>query len=379
MLPSKDEIVKQVQQTIESKDWNKQAIKVLKKSSDAVLDRAQQNIAAQLQEDTAPIVENFVVNLSKTLMDATVNFLKAQNDVTNTLPVFPQGTRYIKQNGNFLDVVIEQQPQVRTVSFTPPAAACFDKEFRPNPSYHLAIPYTIFVLTFSNGVWSGNIQAYWRSKPLNSLNDELALMPFPNISGSGSVCMGDFRLSDYSASVSIDKQCQEIISAFWQSRFSTDHIERFTKFLNLNGFMDNESHCVHKWVDKSHENPLLGTSLKLQPANVKLNNTFGPEENHNLIASLKQHILTAVGQIGGEVQKLLVDLDVKSENKDKVHVETMSTVIKEIIVQAYAELWDQLSIKLDKERKADSEKNRKIKEEMKKEFLDWVAKSYKST
>lgn len=366
MLPSKDEIVKQVKLTIEQKDWSKQAIKVLNKSSAAVLDRVQQNIGVQLQEDTAPIVENFVVNLSRTLMDATVDFLNKKENAANSLPVFPVGTRYIKQSGDILTVVIEQQPQVRTLSFTIDSAGAFDGDYkRHRNTYHVGLPYTVFVLTFIGGHWE-SLQTFWRSRPLNALSDELALAGLPNISGAGSVCMGTFR----PAAGTINNQCEQAISSFWQSDFGADHVERIKKFLNLNGM------TIKQWVEKSHENPLVGTTFKLSPANVKLQEVLSTDANYNLVAQLKQHILTAVGQIGGEIQKLMVDLDITGENKDKVHVETMSSVIKEIIVQAYAELWDQLSLKLDQERKADAVKNQEIREKMKSEFMNWVRDYY---
>ena len=66
----------------------------------------------------------------------------------------------------------------------------------------------------------------------------------------------------------------------------------------------------------------------------------------------------------------------KGENREKVHVDTMSKVIREIVVQAYSELWEHLSVKLEKERAADAAKNRSIKEAMKAEFMEWVRNTY---
>lgn len=371
MLPSKEEIVKQVQETIERKDWSKQAVKVMKKSSDSVLTRVQQNVAAQLQEDTAPIIQKFVINLSRSLMDATASFLEKSNDATVDLPVFPIGTRYIKQDGNVLNVVIEQPPQARTLFFTANAAQNFDSSIGKNvsatQSYYLSLPYTIFVLQFVNGQYSGELNVFWRSRPLSSIADELAIMPFPNISG-GKVCLGEFRINAQNKKV--DDQCNHIISGFWQTVFGHDYVDRITKFMALNNM------TVHQWVAKSKQNPLCAMDFKLQPASVKLQQTFRVDGQNNLVALLKQHILTAVGQIGGEVQKLLIDLDVTGENREKVHVETMSEIVKEIIIEAYGELWGHLSIKLEKERAVDAEKNRVTKDRMKAEFMEWVRATY---
>lgn len=372
MIPSKEDIVRQVQETIERKDWGKQAVKIMKQSSDNVLARVQQNVAAQLQEDTAPIIQNFVVNLSRSLMDATVNFLeKNSRDATIDLPVFPIGTRYIKQDGNVLNIVIEQPPQTRTIFFTRDSAAAFDKHVGASgtQSYHLALPYTIFVMQFVNGRFAGELSVYARSRPLSHINDELALMPFPNMSGGGKVCLGEFnaRMPD---SAKVDDQCNHIISGFWQTVFGHDYVDRLTKFLSLNNM------TIQQWVDKSKQNPLCAMGFKLSPANVKLQQTFKVDGQNNLVALLKQNILTAVGQIGGEVQKLLVDLDVTGENREKVHVETMSEIVKQVVILAYSELWGQLSIKLEKERAADAEKNRITKDRMKAEFMEWVRSTY---
>lgn len=373
MIPSKDDIVAQVAQTLQKKDWNTQAVRVMKKSSDAVLTRVQQGITTQLKEDTAPIIEEFVVNLSKSLMDATVNFLDKNKNAAVDLPVFPIGTRYIKQNGNILNVVIEQQPTARTLLFTKAALDRLSEVSLAPPDeplsavpYHLALPYTVFVLQFIGSEFN-TFSVYFRSTPLTSLTDELAKCPFPNISDPGQVCMGDFRINKQNK---IDEQCDELITAFWSTVFGHDHLDRFVKWLYLNNM------TLSQYQQKSKANPLCGLKFKLQPSNTKLEQTFRMDGTNNLVAVLKQHILVAVGQIGGEVQQLLVDLDITGENREKVHVETMSEIIKEIILQAYAELWEQLSKKLESERQADALKNQQIKDRMKQEFMEWVRQSY---
>lgn len=373
MLPSKQDIVDQVAATLQRKDWNKQAVKILKKSSDAVLERVQQGVAAQLQEDTAPVVQQFVINLSKSLMDATVNFLEKSKDATVDLPVFPIGTRYIKQDGQVLNIVIEQQPQARTLLFTETAVARLaDAHSKVNSarmvSHHLSLPYTVFVFQFVNGQYSPDgFSVYFRISPLGAITDELAKCPFPNISDPGRVCMGDFRVD---TSKKIDDQCQQVIGAFWQSVFGHDHIERFAKWLTLNNM------TIEQYQQKSKDNPFVALKFKMQPASVKLNQTFRTDGTNNLVSLLKQHILTSVGTIGGEVQKLLVDLDISGENREKVHVDTMSEIIKETILQAYGELWGQLVKKLEQERAADVVKNQQTKDRMKQEFMEWVRQSY---
>ena len=375
MLPSKQDIVDQVAATLQRKDWNKQAVKILKKSSDAVLERVQQGVAAQLQEDTAPVVQQFVINLSKSLMDATVNFLEKSKDATVDLPVFPIGTRYIKQDGQVLNIVIEQQPQARTLLFTETAVARLaDAHSKVNSarmvSHHLSLPYTVFVFQFVNGQYQyspDGFSVYFRISPLGAITDELAKCPFPNISDPGRVCMGDFRVD---TSKKIDDQCQQVIGAFWQSVFGHDHIERFAKWLTLNNM------TIEQYQQKSKDNPFVALKFKMQPASVKLNQTFRTDGTNNLVSLLKQHILTSVGTIGGEVQKLLVDLDISGENREKVHVDTMSEIIKETILQAYGELWGQLVKKLEQERAADVVKNQQTKDRMKQEFMEWVRQSY---
>lgn len=372
MIPSKNDIVAQVAETLQKKDWSKQAVRVMKKSSDAVLARVQQGITTQIQEDTAPIIQQFVVNLSRSLMDATVNFLEKNKDASIDLPVFPMGTRYIKQDGQVLNVVIEQQPTSRTLLFTKTAVEILTnpgKEVQPKAgtsTHHLALPYTVFVLQFVGNQFN-NFSVYFRATPLSSVTDELAKCPFPNISDPGSVCMGDFRVN---GNKKIDEQCDDLITAFWSTVFANDHIQRFGKWLTLNNM------TFEQYQQKSKDNSLCALKFKLQPANVKLNQTFKTDGTNNLVAMLKQHILTAVGQIGGEVQKLLVDLDITGENRDKVHVETMSEIVKEIILQAYAELWEQLAKKLESERQADALKNQQTKDRMKQEFMEWVRQSY---
>lgn len=372
MLPSREEIVKKVQETIERKNWDNQAVKVMLRSSEAVLARVQQGISSQLQEDTSSIISDFTTNLSSNLLNATTAFLE-KNQENVDLPVFPIGTRYIKQDGSVLYVVIEQPPQTRTLFFTNIAANHFDKTvgLQKQGSYHLSVPYTIFVLKFINGSFSGHLNVFWRSKPLSKVGDSVFPMPLPNIS-DGQVCLGEFK--PHTEGKKIDEQCNHIVSGFWQTVFSHDYIVNFTNF------MGSQNITIHDWVNGTKTNPLYAAKKFKLPEGLNLYEFLKSEAlsngQNNLIAVLKTHILEAVGEIGEEIKNLLVDLDVKGENREKVHVDTMSKVIREIVVQAYSELWEHLSVKLEKERAADAAKNRSIKEAMKAEFMEWVRNTY---
>jgi hypothetical protein len=357
---NKAEITEQIRKIIEKRDCTSHGIKVLSASTTNVLERIHQNVVAQLQEDTAPIIQDFIVKLTGTLLSATSEFADKNHAVD--LPVFPNGTRYIHRDGNNLDVVIEQPAQSRTVHLT---------VFNNGNPIRLSFPYTVFVMNFRNGRCNlDTVRVFCRARSLSNINDELAIMPLPNIrNDSGKLCFGSSHIN-LNECKDINEQCNRIIDTFWQSAFNADLSDGYVNFLRINKMN------LTEWSNKTKENSLCSMQFNLQPANIKLQNTFSSNNQDNLAAMLKQNVLTAVGEIGGEVQKLLENLDVTSENREKVHIDTMNTVVKEIVIQSYVEMLEKFSAKLESERASDQEKNKDLQKRMKEEFVQWVRENY---
>jgi hypothetical protein len=117
--------------------------------------------------------------------------------------VYPEGTRFIQKVGSTTVIVIEQQPQVRTVNIK-------------GKFYHLSMPYVYFITSFNNGVWGRLVLTGTRQKPLTSLNEQLNLLRLPNVTNH-QVCMGKFMPTN---GKNMTAQISEIIGSFWQSEFN---------------------------------------------------------------------------------------------------------------------------------------------------------------
>ena len=87
-----------------------------------------------------------------------------------------------------------------------------------------------------------------------------------------------------------------------------------------------------------------------------------------LVTRLKQDILTAVGTIGGDIQNLLTNIDLTTENRDKVHIENLQETLKDIITQAYTELWTFTERQLEADRKKLQEEMQIAANKLKKDF-----------
>lgn len=314
MAASQKEIVEAVASALRQKDLSQQAVAVIQRSTEKVLKRLQQDVGEKVKEDGDEVVEEFCRTLASKLGTMSQNWY---DGIRNELLVYPEGTRFIHRDGNVTTIVIEQSPQVRTVNLG-------------GRMHHLAFPYVVFVFGFTNGQWQGQCNVAVRTKPLTSLDDDLFGLVMPNISNY-SVCMGDFRVNPRH---NMTEQANSVIGSFWQSTFGGMNVgdwEAKTKRDPL--------HVLHEKFQK------IG---KLRDLVSAISRTAG--ERPDIVATLKQEIVTAVGTIGAEIQKTMLSIDMVKQSKEKVHKETLDEILKEIIVQAYAELWEYLQAQLQRER-----------------------------
>ena len=314
MSTSQKEIVEAVAAELQKKNLSQQAVAVIHRSTEKVLKRIQQDVGAKVQEDGDDVVTEFCRSLASKLGGMSQNWY---DGIRNELVVYPEGTRFIYRDGNKTVIVIEQPPQVRTVDLG-------------GQRQHLAFPYVVFVMGFNNGQWDGICQAAVRTKPLTSLDDELSVLNLPNIS-TFQVCMGGFTTNNKQ---NMTEQTNAIIGSFWQSQFGGMDVGNWAKETKKDPL-----HVLHKTYTK-------GGALRKVVSQISQN----AGERPDIVNTLKQEIVTAVGTIGGEIKKTMLSLDMVKQNKEKVAIETLDEILKEIIVQAYSELWEYLQAQLQRER-----------------------------
>jgi hypothetical protein len=140
-------------------------------------------------------------------------FPNAPRSSNNEIMVYPEGCRFMYTDQRSQGVmIIEQQPQVRTVLIS-------DRTKR-----HIPLPYVIFVVYYT--VRHGNynyagLRVGFRNNPIKSLDDRLYLPSLPNFT-EHQVCMGSYE--GVSGGDTPSDVADDIIGTFWQSVFgSTFH------------------------------------------------------------------------------------------------------------------------------------------------------------
>ena len=345
-MPSQEEIVNAVARQLQSKDLSQQAVMVLQRATGRVLERIKQNVDAQVKEDSSPIVEGFVRSVATKMTTMTQQWA---DGVKNDLVVFPEGTRYIFRDGAMTTIVLEQHPQVRHVKVD-------------GRIFLLAMPYVQFIIQFKNHKPLPQLYVGCSKKPINDLDVPICNLPLPNID-KHVVCMGNCVVPKDG---NMTDMVNTIIGNFWQSEFNQNHNAEYLNFLKEMGFNGRNDEFLplpsasqaglEAWQRKTEASPMfmIAKETKLKPGGTirrHLATDAGDKDGTaSIVNKLKQEIITAVGQIGGDIQALMTGVDLKTENREKAHVETLQLILKEIIVQAYAELWEYLQKQLQDER-----------------------------
>lgn len=342
-MPSQQEIVDAVARQLKGKDLSQQAVMVLQKATQRVLERIKQNVDAQIKEDSSPIVDKFVQSAATRMSAMTQQWA---DGVKNDLVVFPEGTRYIWRDGAMTTIIVEQQPQIRHVNVY-------------GKMYLLSMPYVQFILSFANHKLVNSLKVTCTKKPISDMDQAAYYLPLGNIDGAHTVCMGSF---DWPKEGNMTDIVNAVIGAFWQGQFNYDNGGFMLEFFKDNfGTNEVRREQVHPgfvaWAKKTQEDALFATDrkTKFKPGStfrrfLATDNGGAKNGTQTVVNNLKQEMLTAIGTIGGDIQGLLTTVDLATENREKAHVETLQGVLKEIIVQAYAELWEYLQKQLQDER-----------------------------
>jgi len=175
----------------------------------------QQKVAVGIEDSASDLLDTFKKNVTKQIFDTAAGWRAVQRD--NFL--YPRGCRFCFQKGNNTIVVIEQDPQVRTLSFM--AGMQDDDQDLDRSSPHserasLSLPYGVFVFRFNSDTFL-DVRYYWRTAPLKNLADTVHCCVLPNIHVGGRVCLGDVISGQ-----TISDICENVIGQFWSSQFNMD-------------------------------------------------------------------------------------------------------------------------------------------------------------
>ncbi len=170
-------------------------------------------------------------------------FERVVEKVSVITPLLPPGTRFYQRSGNKEIVVVENQPQVRSVR------VAYVGDVGEGVSLRLAFPYTIFVIVFSNGSLK-SVHFFYRTVPLTSLDDDIYYSNLPNIDNEASVCMD---VPDFPEGASLAYKVNKVMEVFWQSEFNSDLRDGYDWARDR----DERIAGFYKWQKSSSKDPLF--------------------------------------------------------------------------------------------------------------------------
>lgn len=132
-----------------------------------------------------------------------------------TTPALPVGTRFFVRKGGYEFYVIEQEPHKRvmvTGGDTTPGW------FKGKKTQHYGMPYVVFVIQVPEGAKqvTPGFRVFFRTEPLNSLDDPLLIAPLPNLDDRGTICVGSTPAAQGQTT---RYAIEEVIANFWGSQF----------------------------------------------------------------------------------------------------------------------------------------------------------------
>lgn len=162
-------------------------------------------------------------------------------------PILPQGCRMFHQSGTRTTFVVEQNPQVRQLTWT---------SMEDGNSWKLAFPFVIFIISFSgDAIDTGSTRIFFRTSPLGNGDDKMQRSNLCNVYQDGHACTGSMRVSG----ATLAQKAESFISEFWRSNFNSDvRDECFVPAANR--FPQVSS--LSSWQDESKKNPLFPLGIQ---------------------------------------------------------------------------------------------------------------------
>jgi hypothetical protein len=220
---------------------------------------------------------------------------RIQTDYVSSGPLaLPNGCKFVFRRKNASVYVVEQIPQVRTISY-------LGKQFR------ISLPYVVFVVTIKDDTFLW-LQVLFRKSTLRNETDELLCPALPNIHDSGSsrfeVCFIGPKKQNADHSQIVD----EAIQNFWGSNFNKD-LSAFWKiaseqFPQIRSFDD--------WQTNTSKDPLFTLKLMWQPASIDVStqsnrmldyalNTGDGKPEQNTVSALQEYAATLGDKFSREI------------------------------------------------------------------------------
>lgn len=228
------------------------------------LRKYQQKVNVGIIDSVSDIIDNLKNNLIDEVLLSSQGWMVGQN---RKQILFPKNCRFLYTKGRSVIAVIEESPGTRTFRLDNNLLHQdrVSSNFGVTSPHGLAIPYSVFILSFDNDLRNDkvsfrNMYLYWNKRPLATLDDQLYTPLLPNLHQNMTVCVGNEMTTNHN--VPLSQQCGDIIGHFWNSNFNTDLSDKWWGRYTVDARLSD----INSWKELSLENPLFACGLNLKPA-----------------------------------------------------------------------------------------------------------------
>lgn len=243
-------------------EQRKDAQALVQDVSDRTLSKFREDLVAGALETASDELVPFKNIVAESLRGRVIDTLRSSGDISTLLPV---GARFFAAHGTTSMVVIEQQPQVRTLYWRKGSLEKYlhdlagwgvtvtdemRQRVKERPLFEVALPYLVFLFRFVEGIFR-DVWIYCRTSPLERFADELYLPPLPHVrQGDGLLCLGDINIQPGPGSIA--EVTDALMAYFWQSRFDYRH---WAGYFRNGEEMHPDLRTLWSWEEASRRDP----------------------------------------------------------------------------------------------------------------------------
>jgi hypothetical protein len=347
------ELWEQVQPKLSDGETSKKALEIFRKASERVLTRLKQTIAADVADGMKTTLIAEVNKLSARLQEMCGNWINEAENIT----IYPEGTRFFNRHEHHQALLIEQKPQVRTLTF---ANNLMENQEGSTGirRYGLALPYVVFFIEFNQSLFY-SLRVGYRNQPIKSAEDKICVSNLPNIANL-SVCMGNEWKQDKLRGGSIAQQATAVINHFWQSTFNRDQRQDFDYYRQYA-----QLSTLHTWEQNSQLDPsfILHIPWKEQCSVAELIRAM-KGANKNVATQLQAEVQNISKAITDKVNTALSCVEMGKISPGELTSE-FSVILQGLLTECYGLTWKYCSNKLTNDRRQmEKELDEIVKEEL---------------
>ncbi|HUB82742.1 MAG TPA: hypothetical protein VMB03_28285 [Bryobacteraceae bacterium] len=189
----------------------------------------------------------------------------------------PDGVRFIRSRGDGTVLVVEEKPQLRTLQWLDEASPVPYGDGATYRTVRLAFPFLVIAIALRGGALTGVQQCFYRTAPLETLEDELLLPNLYNVSVNAYdqkcwLCLANLK-TDLSR-MSWNQKVAAIRAHIWGGGWNrSSEVHEGKSYWSAMQGVDPRVASLAAWQAASRSNPLFPLEVAWKPSGLKLGET----------------------------------------------------------------------------------------------------------